>query len=75
MNEPATESLKPVHEFFTATQPLPLGYLVLASEQEQATAKSQLVQALTLKGENEIFLLPKEARTKIPPPSGVSSTR
>lgn len=66
MNDSAAESLKPVHEFFTATQPLPLGYLVLASEQEQSTAKSRLVQTLTLKGDSAIFLVPKEGRTKIP---------
>jgi len=65
-NGPAIESLKAAHEFFQTIQPLPLGFLVLASEEEQAAAKSRLVRTLTLKGESAIFLLPKEGRARIP---------
>jgi len=63
---PAIDSLKPVHEFFHTTQPLPLGYLLIAPEEEQAAAKSRLVRTFTLKGDSAIFMLPKDGRAKIP---------
>jgi len=62
----SVDAVKPLNDFFQATHPLPVGYLVLAEEAVQADVKAKLSSGLTLRGSDALFMLPRDQASKIP---------
>jgi CheY-like chemotaxis protein len=62
----SVDAVKPLNDFFQDTHPLPVGYLVLAEEAVQADVKARLSSTLPLRGNDALFMLPREQASKIP---------
>ena len=59
------DALRPVSDFFQATCPISIGYLILGEEPVQMELKAKLVSTFTLKGDNALFMLPGKQPEKL----------